>query len=337
MRDRRVYRRPYFFEILTIANLLLIGALTARHGMSVIRSIPSTFGFIGGPLTLQLIAGVLVRGVVAAAQGKLRPFLRRLNTIGWWTDSVRLILFGIILVDTYGWIKLTIPVVHPHLFDGELWELDRALFFGLSPNIFFLNLFSPRAVLRFFDWTYANIFLASVFLSFGFFLSAPARRLRTGFLGSLAILWMGGAWLYVLIPSIGPAYYFPDVWFAYSDGLSNTQRLQAIIMRNYQNFLRIRAGVPGISINLLWGVAAFPSLHVGFQALVFLWFRRLWLSGQVIFAIFVIVIFLGSVITGWHYLVDSYAGLLLGIASYWPIGRVYRIREWARLRRALSL
>jgi hypothetical protein len=69
---------------------------------------------------------------------------------------------------------------------------------------------------------------------------------------------------------------------------------------------------------------------------VFLWFRRLWLSGQVIFAIFVLMIVLGSVITGWHYLVDAYAGLLLGLVSYWPIARAYRIPRWVRLRKALS-
>ena len=87
---------------------------------------------------------------------------------------------------------------------------------------------------------------------------------------------------------------------------------------------------------MLFGIAAFPSLHVGFQTFVFLWFRRLWLSGQIIFAIFVLLIFLGSVITGWHYLVDAYAGLLLAAIAYGVPARVFRIREWARLRRNVA-
>ena len=52
--------------------------------------------------------------------------------------------------------------------------------------------------------------------------------------------------------------------------------------------------------------------------------------------VFVLMIVLGSVITGWHYLIDAYAGLLLGFASYWPVARAFRIAEWARLRRALT-
>lgn len=334
MAGRRIHPRPYFFEVFIAANLALMVALGSRHGLMVAGSIPSTITFVGIPLALQLAAGVVVRGIVAAVRGQWRAYLSHLKTNGWLTDSVRLLVFGVVLVDTYGWIKLTIPVLHPRLLDRELWELDRALFFGYSPNIFFLNLFSPHAVLRVFDWSYANIFLASMFLSFGYFLSSPSRRLRAAFLGSLAMLWMIGAWLYVLVPSLGPAYYFPDVWFAYSASLSHTQNLQAILMRNYQNFLRIRAGVSSVNINLLWGVAAFPSLHVGFQTLFFCWFRKLWLSGQVIFAVFVIMIFLGSVVTGWHYLIDAYAGLLLGVVSYWPIARAYRISDWVRLRNA---
>ncbi len=336
MSDRRAHPRPYFFEILAVANLLLISALASRHGLAIIRSIPSTVLFVGGPLLGQLAGGVIVRSIAAATRGQMRAYLRRLTTAGWLSDTARVLVFGIVLVDVYGWIKLTIQVIHPHLMDRQLWDLDRALFFGLQPNIFFLSLFSPHAVLRTFDWTYGNIFLASMFVAFGFFLSSPSRRLRIGFLASIGLLWMAGAWLYVLVPSLGPAYYFPDIWFGYSDSLSITQRLQSALMRNYQNFIRIRAGSSDASVNLLWGIAAFPSLHVAFQLLVFFWFRRLWLSGQVIFAIFLLMIFLGSVITGWHYLVDSYAGLLLGFATYWPVARAYRIDEWARLRRALS-
>ncbi|MGZ4808257.1 MAG: phosphatase PAP2 family protein, partial [Thermoanaerobaculia bacterium] len=292
MSDRRVHLRPYVFEIVAAANLLLIGVLALRHGIGVFRSLNVTLYSFGAPLLLQLIGGVIVRGVVTAWRGNFRVYLRHINTPGWWSDSFRVLLFGTVLIDTYGWIKLTIPVLHPRLLDRAFWDLDRTLLFGLQPNILFLNLFSPSLVLHAFDWSYANIFLASLFLAFGYFLSAPSRRLRVGFLTSMGILWMVGAWLYMLLPTLGPAYYFPDVWFAYRDELAKTQGIQALLMRNYQTFLRVRAGGDG-SVNILYGIAAFPSLHVGFQTLVFFWFRRLWLYGEMIFGIFILLVFLG--------------------------------------------
>ena len=335
MSDRRPFLRPYFFEIFATLNLAAIAALAARTGMRVVPTIPKTFYSMMLPLAAQMAGGIIVRLIVAARRNEASVLWRRYKSKGWWTDSLRLLIFGTILADAYSWVKLTIPVIHPVLYDRPLWELDRTLFFGFSPNIFFLNLFSPHAVLRVVDWSYANVFLASLFVAFGFFLSSPSRRIRVGFLSGMNILWMTGAWLYMLIPSLGPAYYFPDVWFAYSDALKRTQFLQSMLMRNYQNFLRVRAG-GNESVNIVLGIAAFPSMHVAFQTFVFLWFRRLWLSGQVIFAIFVLFIFLGSVITGWHYLIDAYAGLLLAAIAFGVTARIFRIGEWARLRRAVA-
>jgi hypothetical protein len=335
MRDRTPFMRPYFFEIFATLNLAVIAFLASRSGMRILPTIPRTFYSMGLPFLGQMLAGILVRLVVAARRGEAAVLWRRYKTAGWWTDSLRLLVFATILADSYSWVKLTMPVIHPVLFDRALWDLDRTLFFGYSPNIFFLSLFSPHAVLRVVDWCYANVFLASLTVAFAFFLSAPSRRIRVGFMSGMNILWMTGAWLYMLIPSLGPAYYFPDVWFAYGDALKRTQFLQATLMRNYQNFLRVRAG-GNEAVNILLGIAAFPSMHVGFQTFAFLWFRRLWLSGQVIFGIFVLFIFLGSIITGWHYLIDAYAGLLLAAVAYGVTARIFRIGEWERLRRAVA-
>ena len=74
------------------------------------------------------------------------------------------------------------------------------------------------------------------------------------------------------------------------------------------------------------GIAAFPSLHVGFQTYVFLWMRRLWTSGEVLFGIFVVVIFLGSMITGWHYFIDGVAGAALALGCYVLFDRLERRR-----------
>jgi hypothetical protein len=219
-------------------------------------------------------------------------------------------------IAAYGWIKLAVPLLHPRLFDQELWDLDAKLFLGHSPNEFFLALFSAPAVLRAIDWSYANIFYASLLIASAFFASSTSRRLRVAFMNSNVLLWLAGAWLYVAVPSLGPAYRFPEVWLPLAGLLDRTQTLQRVLMSNYQSVLAFLHGAANRPVQILFGIAAFPSLHVGFQTLAFLWMRRMWRGGEVIFGVFVVAILIGSLVTGWHYLIDGIAGIALAWLCY---------------------
>ena len=296
-------RRPYFFEIFTVVNFVIIQVLLWRITRAPLLTITITFVTLLPVFLLQTLAGIGVRTLVLRARRS--DYIAVIRSRRWITDCVRIILFSALSVHVYGWIKLSVPLLHPQLFDSELWNADRAIFFGHSPNIFFLNLFSTS--LRFFDWTYANVFIASINVASAYFLSDPDERLRLGFMNSNTLMWISGAWLYMLIPSLGPAYRFPSVWLPLSAMLGNTQQLQRILMTNYQHVLHNQ------QVNILLGIAAFPSLHVAFEMLVTLWLRGRW---RLLFAVITLIIFLGSVITGWHYLIDSLAGVLLALICY---------------------
>jgi hypothetical protein len=308
-------KRPYFFEIFTVANLLAI-ALVARATLPIVGSPLAHLLVFTLGIGAQALVGIGVRALVALVR-RDRSYVTAIRSRVWIADTVRLIVFGAMVIVVYGWIKLVVPIYHPRLFDPELWELDRALFFGAAPTTFFLDLFGARWFLRMIDWSYANIFFASASIAYAWVLSHPERRIRIAFANGNALLWIVGGWLYMLLPSLGPALRFPDVWFAYSETLRLTQGLQAVLMRNYQNVIRAWNGAEVTEpVRLVFGIGAFPSLHVAFQMYVFLWTRRVWRTGQVLFGLFVFVIFLGSMITGWHYLIDSLAGLLLAYLSY---------------------
>jgi PAP2 superfamily len=304
-----VYRRPYFFEILTVVSFaaIAIRILPLLQPQRWLAAYSLALPFLGAAL-----AGIALRYAVARRQGRDRAYLRVIRSRLWITDSVRLIVFCGFWSFTYACIKLYIPIVHPRLFDQELWNLDARLFFGVSPNVFFVTLFSHPWVLKAIDWTYANVFLASLWIAAVYFLSAPSRPLRLAFMDSNVALWLIGAWLYMLVPSLGPAYRFPDVWLPLAGSLGRTQFLQQTLMTNYQTVIQGRPG----TISLLYGVAAFPSLHVGFVTLVWLWMRRSWRLASLVFGAFTILMFIGSVVTGWHYLIDSLAGIALAVACY---------------------
>jgi hypothetical protein len=329
--NRRAVHGPYFFEVFTVINFVIIALLLMRITPAPVRTMPSILMSLIPAFVLQTAAGVGLRALVAWRQGRGRDYGAILRSPAWLIDTARIIVFSALSVHTYSWIKLSMPLLHARLFDQELWDIDRAIFFGHSPNIFFLDLFSNRAMLRLIDVSYGNVFLASLIIASAFFGSAPSRRVRVAFTDSNTAMWIVGAWLYMLVPSLGPAYRFPDVWLALASVLAHTQELQRILMTNYQAVLQFRRGV-NAPVSIFYGVAAFPSLHVAFEMLVVLWMRRVWRPGEVLFWIFFLIIFLGSVITGWHYLIDSLAGIVLAWVCYAVAARAWRIDRWVAIR-----
>src|SRR5581483_1882327 len=286
MMNHRVYWRPHLYELFIAANLAIVFLMLIKHTYAVATTLPGIFQTLGLSFVLQAAGGILARLIIAALTGKLRAYLSIVRRPAWLIETVRLLVFSTLAVHVYVWIKTVVPLLHPRLFDQQLWDLDRAMCFGVSPNILALSLFSNHAVLRFVDATYGDLFLWSLSIAIGYFLSAPSNRLRVAFVTANVLMWTVGAWLYLLIPSLGPAYRFPDIWFQYSHVLSHTQELQAGLWHNYSAVMKMQLpGAKDSSVNLLFGIAAFPSLHVGMQTLVYLWFRRLWTWGEVIFAI----------------------------------------------------
>lgn len=319
--------RPYFFEWFALGNLVLIQALLWNQLRAPLATLPHVLATLSSGFLLQAVAGVALRAAVAWRRGTLAGYLAVIRKPSWIADTLRIVLFSGLFVHTYGWIKLAVPLLHPRLLDAELWNLDRALGLGYSPNVFLLSLLGAPRFLRAIDWGYANIFLISLNLAGVFFASSPSRRIRVAFMDSNVSMWLIGAWLYVAVPSLGPAYRFPEIWLPLAPLFVHSQAFQHLLMANYQNVLAYARGIPR-PVNVLFGIAAFPSLHVAFQTLAFLWMRRLWRAGELLFGLFVVAIFIGSIITGWHYLVDGIAGFLLAWACFACSFRAHRIGRW---------
>jgi hypothetical protein len=270
---------------------------------------------------VQVLVGMGLRVGLAYRGGTMHDLLAIYRSGSWIVDTVRLIVFSALCGYAYCWIKLAVPILHRSLYDQQLWNIDRAIGFGYAPTVFIVTLFSSARLAHFIDETYATVLVPAFSVIPAMFLSMPERRLRMAFMNSNTLLWLVGAWLYVAIPALGPAYSFPDIWMPLAPVLPKTQVLQRLLMANY------RAAITANSqpINLFFGVAAFPSLHVGFQVLTYLWMRRLTRWGT-LFAVLAVFTFIGSIITGWHYVVDGIAGALLAWAVYAAAQRVPAIR-----------
>jgi hypothetical protein len=317
--------RPYVFEIVLFVNAVWVFWTMRENAVATMRESAANAGL--NPLYATLL-GIAIRYIFAAIRGHGRRYLRIITSPRWLLDTVRLIVGMVFLAECYGWVKLLVPVLHPVLYDSTLYRIDQTLCFGISPSIFFLQLFSNHTFLRFIDQAYANFFIGGMMFAIAFFFSMPRSRVRIAFITSSVVMWMVGAWLYMLIPSLGPAYRFPDIWFPFVKDLPRTQWSQSMLMRNYQSVIRLAHGGPPVNILLSFGIAAFPSLHVGTQTQIALWMRRWWRPGAIIFALAAFFVFIGSMITGWHYLIDGIAGAALAVASYavagWIVKKEFR-------------
>jgi hypothetical protein len=316
----RPWRRLYPFEWLLLAQVAAMLLFLHLRGFGkVFGTLVFSFkAFLIMPVVLSL-AGMALTAAFLTVRPRTRPeglrYLRGLLTWEWWVLSARLWVGIVLTTHVYTWLKLCTPDLNPGTVDQALWALENRLFLGVSPNIVFLELFHHPWILSFVDWSYAKFFMAGLWGAIIFFPALPSTRLRVSAITGFALLWTTGGWLHVLIPALGPCYWFPGLWKPYAAWLHQTLHSQASLLENYQRLALFRHGAD-FTVNPLWGVAAFPSMHNANQFLLAFWAWRLGRFTGWVVALSAVAVFFGSVLTGWHYLVDSVAGVLMAWGAF---------------------
>jgi len=305
----RPVRAIRVIELLVVTNVVIVGVLLYRIG---VRSYAlDYFGMamrqFGDVWCITMLLGVLARW--GASRLLHRPAL--MPGRNYLVDGPRLFLVATLMLHGYGWLKVMIPALNPRNFDAFLWDLDRVLGLGFQPNVFFLTLFSAPIGLKLIAFSYSRLFELSLIAAGFWFLTDPDRSRRWGFATGLVLLWIWGSWLYLAVPSLGPCYRFPEVFAPHSASIQSTIDTQRLLAGNYVLVRRfVETGTDQLIVTTL-GIAAFPSLHVGHIAYLFFWARRARMRYTLLLGVFTALMFVGSVVTGWHYMSDSIAGLLM--------------------------
>jgi hypothetical protein len=154
-----------------------------------------------------------------------------------------------------------------------------------------------------------------------FFAAAPRQDLRRSFLLSCSLMWTLGAAIYLAFPTVGPIYTDSAVFAPVIEDLPRAAGGHAALWENYEKLIAGREGQL-YAFNPTRGVAALPSLHVGAHVLFFLWSRRFAPVLSPFLLAASVLTFVGSVVTGWHYAVDGYAGAALALIAYHVARRV---------------
>jgi membrane-associated phospholipid phosphatase len=207
-------------------------------------------------------------------------------------------------------VKSIVPLVRPdHLFDRELADWDRALFFGSDPAEVLHSALGTGITPHVLS-TFYVAFIVFLPLTIGVSL-VFSRDLRSGLFYTCAqsLNWVLGAISYFVLPSMGPVYAFRGD-FA---GLPYTEvtRLQGVLLDQRIAFLQDPATATPQSI------AAFASLHVSMSFTAALAAHLVGADRRLKIALWVwfVVTLTGTVYLGWHYVLDDLAGMALGTAA----------------------
>jgi hypothetical protein len=317
VQPRHHWLTVYPFEVVAWLGLLTAVIFLRSNGLRIDWV---TFNYTIPPL-VPVIAKAFAVGVVAQAvyaqfyRRDLATYLREITTVRWLVLSLRVWIAVLLFNYIYFWLKVCVPLVNQRLWDEALLNLDSAVHLGYSPSVFLTELMSGTVMLRGLDLWY-GWWLPTISYSVAFFCASASASIRRPFVLSCVLIWVVGAWLYVAIPALGPAYVSSEVWAEVRDELPSAQSGQQLLWENYSVVVAGRSG--GLKqFNPTRGIAAMPSLHVGVHWLLLLWVRKHLRPFYLLAIVACVLTFLGSIVTGWHYAIDGYVGILLAHLVYW--------------------
>lgn len=245
------------------------------------------------------------------------------------------------LAGTFTAFKISITEFVPFgPWDVRFMEWDRLVHLGMHPYELFRPLLGHPLVTKALDVVY-HVWFPVVWLSLVWQAWHGSRETetRSRFLLSFALCWiLLGTVAATVFSSAGPVYFSQVTEAAVDPYVGLMEHLAAV---DAQYGLKALWGH-----DLLWqsyvnddptqfsGISAMPSLHVSICVLLaILGFevdRRLGWA----YAIFAVLIFLGSFQLAWHYAIDGYVAAAGTVGIWWLSGKV--VRAW-RLRLGLPI
>jgi membrane-associated phospholipid phosphatase len=225
------------------------------------------------------------------------------------------LVYALILI-AYLNLKPAVPLLNPRQYDMALEHLERLMFGGVLPTEY-LILHSTYFAVLCWDIIY-NLF--SPFM----FVSLAIAFYYEGFFGGccLVLAYTTGLLICILIalayPTFGLLFTHPD-WFKEFSALPSNQ-FAAFLKGTVDEYAR----VPG-TVYACAGIAAMPSYHVFACVCGIAYWRYLPAAFQFFGIALVLLIWVSTVVLGWHYLLDGLAGIILAIIVMATVTKIKRL------------
>ncbi len=218
--------------------------------------------------------------------------------------------------------KMRIPDIGGFRWDETFAAMDRTLFGGVSAWEFLAPVYEMPWLISTLDKLY-SLWIPGIFV-FWCWVAYDSRlpmAVRQQYLVTTVVTWIfGGVVLGTLFGSVGPCFY-GQVYPALPDLFAGlTAKIAAINLSHPLIAIPVQAQLfeafQHPDVNVVGGISAMPSMHNAQATIFVLTALRLnkWLA--VAMAMFGAIIVSASVILGWHYAVDSLAGMALALAIW---------------------
>ena len=330
-------RRHRAFVVVVIAYwAACYAAAWATGGLEAVDIQPYTPVFSIFLLALTVLAALgttLYVMIVVRPEGSLYPALGR-ALFGTAFSADRLanlfvpLVVGPLFFTTFGSFKRLIPLMNPYGWDTTLMHWDAWLHGGTQPWVLLQPIVGTPLVSSGINFFY-NMWLALMFGTFiwqACSLKRPALRMQ--YLVSFLLFWVVvGTVLATLLSSAGPCYYgrvtgLDDPYAPLMDYLRAADETAPIWSLKVQELLWDNYVSGGTMLGS--GISAMPSMHMAIATLMALLGWRINRWAGIGYTAFAAIILVGSVHLGWHYAIDGYVSILVGIAVWHATGWALR-------------
>jgi membrane-associated phospholipid phosphatase len=320
---------------LAVAVALVSGAVAIACALYLGLPLRDPDGFLGPtyvrlPLivALGLAADVVPRALLRARSVRtVGEQLRLVARERWPWQRLGQVLLGLAAFYatyvSYRSLKHFLPLLRTDLVDDELLQLDRDMTGGVAPAQYLHDLLGTGAAAHVLSWVYLA-FLMFVPVSLGVALVSRGRsRDASWYVTALCLNWALGAASYYVLPSRGPIYAEPQLFWDLPQ--TGTSALQHSLLVSRWLVLEDPHGTERIQ-----SIAAFASLHVSiiFTAALIAQLTLRSVTVRAVLWIFFALTVTSTIYFGWHYLVDDIAGLAIGggsvLLAAWGTGRFRR-------------
>ena len=204
----------------------------------------------------------------------------------------------------------------------ELINWERSLF-GQIPTITLQNLYYSPSTASWLDY-FATMFYFLHFalpLSFGFILWIYNRTHFKYFVTGILLLSYAGWITFLIYPAAPP-------WLASNEGyLSGVYKILDVTLEAFPDKWNLPTIYHKFNPN---PVAAMPSLHAAYPLLILLFALKFFKFRALIFAPFVLGVWISLVYLGEHYVIDIIAGAIYAIIFYFIAVRLHII-DWGKI------
>ena len=331
-------RRHLPLHAVAALSLLAAAGIGMRTGNYPDAHVLGDFGFyilvalwIGG--CTAATARLLWLGIVKREASPLGAFVRSGRDFFLDPDRLANTLNGlaaaVMFFTAFGVMKGAIAILSPFAWDEALMRLDRAMHFGRLPHEYLWWIYDMPLVVQALNFAYHLWFVLLLATVFAAVVAKRDSRLRLQFLMSFMAMWLVGGFLVAMaFSSAGPCYYerigLGDTYAPLMEALRTVDASHTLWALSTQDVLW--NGYAGVAEGSM-GISAFPSMHVAMATLIAIYFTRRWLPLGVCAWVFAGTVMLGSVVLGWHYAIDGYAGAAIAALAWFLTGRWIDARQ----------